>query len=115
LILRVAFPDCWDGERLDSPSHKSHMAYSSSGLCPRSHAVAVPALSLFVLYPVSGGPTTGLASGGPFSGHADFVNAWNQAKLAGLLRQYLNAPDAIPPPLGPPDATGWVCERCPRS
>lgn len=113
LILRVAFPDCWDGKRLDSPNHKRHMAYSSNRLCPDSHPVEMPALSFSIFYKVSGGPTTELASGGQFSGHADFVNAWSGPKLAGLLGKYLNAPDAILPTLGPPDPTGWVCEGCP--
>ena len=31
VTLRVSFPDCWDGRRLDSPDHRSHMAYNSAG------------------------------------------------------------------------------------
>jgi hypothetical protein len=27
LWARIAFPQCWDGVNLDSPDHKSHMAY----------------------------------------------------------------------------------------
>ncbi|WP_309624448.1 DUF1996 domain-containing protein [Methylibium sp.] len=38
----VFFPQCWDGKNLDSPDHKSHMAYPSDGGCPRSHPVALP-------------------------------------------------------------------------
>jgi hypothetical protein len=115
LILRVAFADCWDGERLDSPNHTSHMAYSLGGACPRSHPVEVPGLTLFVRYGVAGGRTTELASGGQFSGHADFVNGWHQAKFSALMRHYLNAPDAMGPPLEPPDPAGPPpCERCPR-
>ena len=90
LRLEVSFPDCWDGRRLDSADHKSHMAYSSRGACPRSHPVAVPALSLAVHYPVSGRRDAELASGGQFSGHADFINAWNRAALASWVRRYLN-------------------------
>jgi hypothetical protein len=90
LRLQVSFPDCWDGTRLDSADHKSHMAYSSRGACPRSHPVAVPALSLVVHYPVSGRRDAELASGGQFSGHADFVNAWHRAALASWVRRYLN-------------------------
>jgi Tol biopolymer transport system component len=90
LRLHVSFPDCWDGKRLDSADHKSHMAYSLRGACPRSHPVALPALSLAVRYPVSGGRDTELASGGQFSGHADFFNAWNQAALASWVKRYLN-------------------------
>ncbi len=89
LRLQVNFPNCWDGSRLDSADHKSHMAYSSDRACPASHPVAVPALTILIRYPVSG---TGaeLSSGGQFSGHADFVNSWNQETLAALIDRYLN-------------------------
>ena len=90
LRLHVSFPDCWDGTRLDSADHKSHMAYSSRAACPRSHPVAVPALSLVVHYSVSGRRSAELASGGQFSGHADFLNAWNQEALASRVKRYLN-------------------------
>jgi len=90
LRLRVNFPDCWNGKSLDSPSHKSHMAYSVGGRCPRGHPVAVPALSIVYRYPTTGGPNAALASGGQYSGHADFVNAWNQRTLAALVAKCLN-------------------------
>jgi hypothetical protein len=90
LRLKVSFPDCWDGRRLDSADHKSHMAYSTGGRCPTSHPVEVPALVLVIQYPVAGGARAELASGGEFSGHADFVNAWDQRTLAALVDRYLN-------------------------
>jgi hypothetical protein len=90
LRLHVSFPDCWDGTRLDSADHKSHMAYSSHAACPRSHPVAVPALALVVHYPLSGSRSAELASGGQFSGHADVLNAWNQDALASRVNRYLN-------------------------
>jgi Domain of unknown function (DUF1996) len=90
LRLTVNFPDCWDGRRLDSADHQSHMAYSSNGRCPSSHSVEVPAISLVIYYGVAGGPSAELASGGRFSGHADFVNAWDQRTLAALVDRYLN-------------------------
>ena len=83
------FPDCWDGKRLDSANHKSHMAYSSQDVCPGSHPVAVPALSLVIYYHVSGGPSAELSSGGQLSAHADFVNAWKQEALARLVDRWL--------------------------
>jgi hypothetical protein len=89
LRLQVNFPNCWDGSRLDSADHKSHMAYSSDGACPASHPVAVPALTIVIRYSVSGAGAE-LASGGQFSGHADFVNSWNQETLAALVDRYLN-------------------------
>jgi hypothetical protein len=89
LRLQVNFPNCWDGSRLDSADHKSHMAYSSEGVCPATHPVEVPALTILIRYPVSGAGAS-LASGGQFSGHADFVNSWNQDVLARLVDRYLN-------------------------
>jgi hypothetical protein len=85
----VSFPDCWDGKRLDSASHRSHMAYSSRGACAGSHPVAVPSLSLLISYPVAGGPGAELSSG-RFAAHADFVNAWDQGTFAGLVDRYFN-------------------------
>ena len=91
LQLTVTFPECWNGRDLDSPDHKRHLAYTGNGLCPSSHPVAVPSLSLTVRYPVSGGPGYHLASGGAYSGHADFVNSWDQRELVRLVGDCLNA------------------------
>jgi Domain of unknown function (DUF1996) len=90
LRLHVNFPNCWDGRRLDSADHKSHMAYSSGGRCPSTHSTEVPALALEIYYGVDGARNGELASGGVFSGHADFVNAWDQRTLAALVDRYLN-------------------------
>jgi len=43
----IIFPSCWDGKNLDSPDHKSHLAYSGTGglgfgSCPTTHPVRVP-------------------------------------------------------------------------
>lgn len=89
LVLHVRFPDCWDGHSTDSADHKAHMAYDRGGRCPADHPVAVPALSLNVHYPTAGGPGVTLASGGVYSGHADFFNTWNQSTLEQLVRRCL--------------------------
>jgi hypothetical protein len=91
LRLHVRFPDCWSGAGLDSADHQSHMAYSRRGRCPVSHPVAVPAIALIFRYPVSGGLDTTLASGGQYSAHADFFNAWNAEALDALVQGCLNA------------------------
>jgi hypothetical protein len=85
LELHVDFPDCWDGRHLDSPDHKSHMAYSRNYVCPASHPVKVPLIRMTIRYPVTAGTGVALASGGQFSGHADFINAWDQRTLAKLV------------------------------
>jgi hypothetical protein len=91
LRLNVRFPDCWDGRRIDSADHKRHVAYSAGGRCPASHPVALPSITLVVQYPTAGGRGLGLASGGQLSGHADFVNAWQQGGLTRLVDYCLNA------------------------
>jgi hypothetical protein len=88
LQLHVNFPDCWDGKRLDSLDHRSHMAYARGGRCPASHPVPVPALSIVYAYPermLEGSRAIGLSSGGQYSGHADFINAWNEQALRTLV------------------------------
>jgi Domain of unknown function (DUF1996) len=85
LELHVDFPDCWDGRHLDSPDHRSHMAYSRNYVCPASHPVKVPLIRLMIRYPVTVARDVYLASGGQLSGHADFFNAWNEHALAKLV------------------------------
>jgi hypothetical protein len=90
LRLQVNFPSCWDGRRLDSADHQSHMAYAAEGECPASHPVEVPGLTLVAYYAIAGGSAVELASGGQFSAHMDFVNAWHQPTLEALVDRYLN-------------------------
>jgi hypothetical protein len=50
---------CWDGKNLDTPDHKSHVAYptngahafdgsSTGGTCPDTHPVKIPQIMLEV-------------------------------------------------------------------
>ncbi|GAA3346456.1 hypothetical protein GCM10020358_57530 [Amorphoplanes nipponensis] len=77
------FPHCWDGVNLDSPDHKSHMAYPVGNACPASHPVVVPKLRQVMRYPVNGS-TAGfrLASGPGYTMHGDFFNAWPVDEMA---------------------------------
>jgi Domain of unknown function (DUF1996) len=90
LRLHIRFPECWDGRRLDSPDHKSHMAYATRAGCPSTHPVEVPQITQIYRYPTRGGDGFSLASGGVYSAHADFVNAWNQGALRKLVEGCLN-------------------------
>jgi uncharacterized protein DUF1996 len=83
--LHVNFPDCWDGKRLDSPDHHSHMAYSGDYRCPASHPVKVPLIRLNIRYPITDGHGVVLASGGQLTGHADFFNAWDKGTFERLV------------------------------
>ena len=77
------FPQCWNGRDLDSPDHKSHMAYPVNGACPSTHPVLVPKLRQVMRYPVSGNPANiRLSSGRGFTMHADFFNAWPVEEMA---------------------------------
>jgi hypothetical protein len=94
LVGRVRFPDCWDGRRMDSRDHKSHMAYSrfktkTRYVCPRSHPVLVPQLILEVIWDTPAGPLTKLASGDISTWHADFMNGWAMRKQAQLVNDCL--------------------------
>jgi hypothetical protein len=91
LRLHVRFPSCWDGHNLDSADHKAHMAYALRRECPSSHPVAVPSIELIYRYPTRGGEGFSLSSGGEFSAHADFFNAWNPGQLKKLVDGCLNA------------------------
>lgn len=84
LRLLVTFPDCWNGVDLGEVDPRAHVAYSSGGSCPAGYPVHIPQLQFGVEFDHTGS-TAGLelASGGLFSGHADFVNTWDPAKLAG--------------------------------
>lgn len=97
LDLAIRFPDCWDGVNLDSADHKSHMAYSrrmsaaAVRTCPASHPRLMPMLELTLRYPTTGGTTTRLASGAINTAHADFMNGWDAARQAQLVRDCLVA------------------------
>jgi len=91
LRLHVLFPSCWDGQHRDSADHQAHMAYAVRGACPASHPVATPAIALIFRYPITGGAGVTLSSGGQYSAHADFFNAWRQGTLTSLVNGCLNA------------------------
>jgi Domain of unknown function (DUF1996) len=92
LTIHVNFPDCWNGTTLDSADHKSHLAYHSpNGTCPAGFPVPIPRVRVNVHYPTTGGPGVALASGGQFSGHADFFNAWVPSELHRLVKTCINA------------------------
>jgi hypothetical protein len=81
----ITFPQCWDGVNLDSPDHKSHMAYAKNG-CPATHPVALPEITFRVIYLVPETNATRrwrlssdtydrrLPAG--YSSHGDWFNGW---------------------------------------
>ncbi|HEY4347650.1 MAG TPA: DUF1996 domain-containing protein [Gaiellaceae bacterium] len=89
LEVQVNFPNCSDGKATSS-DHASHMAYSVAGRCPSSHPIPVPAISISLRYPQITSANVFLSSGGIFSAHADFMDAWNQKALTRLVDSCLN-------------------------
>ena len=90
--LEIQFPQCWDGRNLDSPNHKSHMAFPdyrdapARSTCPSTHPVPLPAITEKFDYPVAGrNPATWRLSSdmyaaslpGGLSAHADWMYGWN--------------------------------------
>lgn len=99
LDASVSSPPCWDGKNLDSPDHRSHMAYYVGGAeynwraqCPRSHPYEIPTFTLQANYTIlaTDAPQTwhfssdnmnpGGKPGSTF--HADWFGAWNDEVLA---------------------------------
>jgi hypothetical protein len=82
----IEAPNCWDGKRLDSSDHRSHVAYAS-GKCPTTHPYVIPAFTMGAWYSVERSDDTSLwelssdhmAPGQPkgYTFHADWFGAWD--------------------------------------
>ena len=92
----VVFPQCWDGVHLDSPDHKSHMAYPVNGGCPATHPVPFPEVTLNFAYTVTDAAALArwrLASDNydsripaGYSLHADWFNGWKPEIIEAFIR-----------------------------
>jgi hypothetical protein len=90
--IRFQAPSCWDGKNLDTPDHKSHMAYpvvnpgTNNNVCPADHPVALPMIEFKMAFPVNGDLSqVRLASGASHSFHYDFFNAWDEPTLGAMV------------------------------
>jgi hypothetical protein len=103
LVVRIKFPDCLQVDAsgrplLDSPDHRSHMVDSVrpenalKDKCPSTHPYPVPMLQTNIEIPIPPGTrgTVTLSSGAYTTMHADFFNAWDQARLEHLVDTCLN-------------------------
>ncbi|MFK8013704.1 MAG: DUF1996 domain-containing protein [Marinicellaceae bacterium] len=107
--LDIFFPSCWNGVDLDSPDHKSHMAYPlDSGtnegiICPETHPIPVVRPSYHYAFGVKPDvyePVSRSSKGwrlasdhyfvddnnpGGFSLHGDWINGWHPAVMQAIL------------------------------
>ncbi|KAF5875032.1 putative wsc domain protein [Botrytis fragariae] len=94
LRTQVFFPSCWDGKNLDSPDHKSHMAYPSlqdSGNCPSTHPKRFVSIFYEILWNTPDFADKWYGNSQPFvwsmgdptgyGFHGDFVNGWDVPTL----------------------------------
>lgn len=96
LNIRLQAPSCWDGIHLDTPDHKSHMAYpvawgANQNVCPADHPVALPMIEFKMAWPVNGDMSQiHLASGAGFSFHYDFFADWDTATQSAMVTHCIN-------------------------
>ncbi|GLI75920.1 hypothetical protein PoHVEF18_004186 [Penicillium ochrochloron] len=88
---QVYFPSCWDGVNLDSPDHKSHVAYPTqeydNGPCPATHPVRIISIFIEVTWHTEQFDDMWYGDSQPFvfsfgdpTGygiHGDFLNGWD--------------------------------------
>lgn len=100
LRAQVMFPSCWDGKNLDSPDHKSHMAYPDgvdSGVCPKSHPKRLVTIFYEVVFEIDQFKDKWHGSSHPFvfstgdpTGyglHGDFLNGWDVKVLQKAVKE----------------------------
>jgi Domain of unknown function (DUF1996) len=102
LTLSLVFPRCSDG-RLDSPDHKSHMAYPAyyGASCPSSHPIRHPQLTYNIHWNNNDTNTGGWYLSSDVQGettvpggtttHADWVGAWHPQVLDIMTSGCFNA------------------------
>lgn len=93
----IVFPSCWDGRRLDSRDHRSHVAYPNGRGCPNAFPVRIPKIVFHITYGIHDGSGYTLVSDemmgmeDGMSLHADLWNTWNQSVLERQVSDCLNA------------------------
>jgi hypothetical protein len=86
VVRTFEFPSCWDGRRLDSADHRSHVVFpAANGACP-ADTFAIPQLRLRVTYVVPPGRSFAIDTfpeqrRSPRTDHADFINVMPESLM----------------------------------
>lgn len=120
IVMGLSFPDCWDGVYIDSPDHRSHVAFPSfttlagpgGMVCPISKMTGqrmkfMPVFRLFAGYTIMPGDDTSkwtLSSDAMdttkphgWSLHADYFEAWDPATKKEWTDQCIDRMMPLPP------------------
>jgi Domain of unknown function (DUF1996) len=102
LWMVLEFPNCWDGVNLDSPDHRSHMAYSRGYDCPASHSYRIPNVTYHIKYKVRfpgdarywrlSSDMYNPSKPAGYSLHGDWINGWIPGIRDAWLRNCINTP-----------------------
>lgn len=113
--VQIGAPQCWNGRELDTPDHRSHMAYTvyvnGKELCPTTHPYRTPTFHFIVWYTTdntldrsgvtaynpkqwyfsSDRPEGGTPMPSGSTVHADWFGAWNDEVLKRWLTGCIDA------------------------
>jgi hypothetical protein len=96
----ISAPECWDGKNLDSANHRSHVAYTGTGIyngqayykCPTGYPFVIPTFTIGAWYTIAQGDDTSkwhyssdeMFPGQPagYTFHADWFGGWDPTAIS---------------------------------
>lgn len=103
--VHLDFPSCWDGRNIDSPDHRSHLAYAYYGengveICPPDHPLLIPTVEIGIWFTHDGDSKdwylssdrmpgmTVIPNGSSF--HSDWFGAWDPTVMSNIVKVCIN-------------------------